>query len=79
MLCTICHDEATLQNFQWCHKCGDMYTVVSYMHCVICGFIKLYKHELEVMKYISYVMQYELYNHLTPRLGGYKPDIALVA
>ena len=25
------------------------------MHCVVCGFIKLYKHDFEVMKYINYV------------------------
>ena len=41
----ICHDEATLQSFAMC-----------YVHCVVCGFIKLYKHDFEVMKYICYVM-----------------------
>ena len=27
-----------------------------YVHCVVCGFIKLYKHDFEVMKYNCYVM-----------------------
>ena len=32
---------------------GGMY---HHVHCVVCGFIKLYKHDFEVMKYISYVI-----------------------
>ena len=26
------------------------------MHCVVCGFIKPYKYDFKVMKYISYVI-----------------------
>ena len=52
---TGCHGEATLQSFGQCYKCAK-FTVVSYMHCVVCGFIKLYKHDFEVIKYIGYVM-----------------------
>ena len=68
------HDEATLQSFRQCHKC-DTHTMVCYVHCVICGFIKLYKHDFEVIKYMSY-------NHLALGpvalgLGDHKPDIAL--
>ena len=31
-------------------------TLVWYVHCVVCGFIKLYKHDFEVIKYIGYAM-----------------------
>ena len=56
------------------------------MHA-LCG-LWLYKHDFEVMKYISMsspLVQYQDYNHLSPygqaalRPGDYKPDIALVA
>ena len=37
------------------------------LHCVVCGFIKLYKHDFEVMKYINYVMPTRAHNHLALR------------
>ena len=53
--------------------------MVLYMHC---GFIKLYEHDFEVIKYISYVTcTISAYNYLVVEpvalgLGDYKPDIA---
>ena len=51
------------------------------MHCVVCGLIKLYKHDFEVMLVMSSpLVQYHL--ALKPAalgLGDYKPDIAFVA
>ena len=54
--------------------------VIRYMHCVVCGLIKLYK-QLDMS---SPLVQYQAYNHLTLTpaalgLGDYKPDIAFVA
>ena len=50
----ICHDEATLQTFPQCYNV--LRAPWSDVHCVICGFIKLYKYDFEVKKYIGYVM-----------------------
>ena len=36
--------------------CNDTCTIVGYVHCVVCGFINLYKCDFEVIKYTSYVM-----------------------
>ena len=73
----ICHDEATLQSFWQSHKC-DTCTMVWDVHCVVCGFIKLYKHDFEVTKYIGYVMPTcaIISSPSSLWLGDYKPDIA---
>ena len=48
--------------------------------CVVCGFIKLFKHDFEVMKYIGFVMpNIRLIITLPSGLGDYKPNIALMA
>ena len=49
------------------YKC-DMYTLVWYLYCVVgLWFIKLYKHDFEVMKSLVMscpLVQYQAYNHL---------------
>ena len=59
---------------------------IMYLHCEVCSFIKVYEYDFEVMKYVGYVMPWELYqiyNHWArvPQAwwrGDYKPDIAQV-
>ena len=66
----------------------DPYTIGSVFlalcYHAICGFINLYKHDFEVMKYIFVMscplVQYQAYNHLalepaTLGLRDYIPDI----
>ena len=60
ILHNIFHEEATLQSCRQSYKCATC-TVVLYVHCVVCGFIKLYKHDFEVMKYNYWL--YQVYNH----------------